>query len=96
MVRKTLRSLPERFYPKVTAVKECQDLDTIKIEELIGSFQTFELKLRPSNKKKDIATKVEESPNTDKDSYEEFVKVVRRFKKFFKKNTRDYKKQQLR
>ena len=34
VVRKILRSLPERFHAKVTAIEEGKDLDEIKIQEL--------------------------------------------------------------
>ena len=49
VVRKILRSLPEIFRAKVIAIEESKDLDEIKIQELIGSFQTYELEL-PSHK----------------------------------------------
>ena len=49
MVRKILRSLPESFRAKVIAIEESKDLDEIKIQELIGSLQTYELGL-PSHK----------------------------------------------
>ena len=49
VVRKILRSLPESFRAKVTAIEESKDLDEIKIQELIGSLQTYELGL-PSHK----------------------------------------------
>lgn len=58
IVRKILRSLSERFHPKVTLVKESKDIDIIKVEELIRSIQTFELKLRPVSKKKGVALKI--------------------------------------
>ena len=45
IVRKILRSLPESFHAKVTAIEESKDLDDIKVEELIGSLQTYELSL---------------------------------------------------
>ena len=45
IVRKILRSLLESFRAKVTAVEESKDLDEIKIQELIGSLQTYELSL---------------------------------------------------
>jgi len=35
IVRKILRSLPERFWPKITAVEKTKDFDTIHVEELI-------------------------------------------------------------
>ena len=43
VVRKVLRSLLESFRAKVTAIEESKDLDEIKIQELVGSFQTYEL-----------------------------------------------------
>ena len=49
MVRKILRFLPESFRAKVTAIEKSKDLDEIKIQELIGSLQTYELGL-PSHK----------------------------------------------
>ena len=42
IVRKILRSLPESFRAKVTVVGESKDLDDIKVQELIGSLQTYE------------------------------------------------------
>ncbi|MCI34724.1 gag-pol polyprotein [Trifolium medium] len=54
LVRKTLRSLPKRFNMKVTAIEEAQDLSTIKVDELIGSLQTFEMTFndRPEEEQK--------------------------------------------
>ena len=37
IVRKILRSLPESFRAKVTAIEESKELNEIKIQELIGS-----------------------------------------------------------
>ena len=37
IVRKILRSLPESFLAKVTAIEESKDLNDIKVQELIGS-----------------------------------------------------------
>ena len=37
IVRKILRSLPESFHAKVTAIEESKDLDDIKVQELISS-----------------------------------------------------------
>ena len=50
VVRKILRSLPESFRAKVIAIEESKDLDEIKVQELIGSLQTYKLSL-PSHKK---------------------------------------------
>lgn len=80
IIRKVLRSLPERFHPKVTAIEECHDLDKMN-EELIGSIQMFELKLRPTSKK-NTALKVNESSSSKEDFDVEFA---RKFKKLFSK-----------
>ena len=57
IVRKILRSLPESFHAKVTAIEESNDLDDIKVQELIGSIQTNELSLPSQRKSKSFALK---------------------------------------
>ena len=42
VVRKILRSLTEDFRPKVTAITESKDVDTILVNELVGSPQSYE------------------------------------------------------
>ena len=57
IVRKILRSLPESFHAKVTVIEESNDLDDIKVQELIGSLQTNELSLPSQRKSKSFALK---------------------------------------
>ena len=45
IVRKVLRSLPERFYAKIIAIEESKDIDKIPLTELVGNLQTYELGL---------------------------------------------------
>ena len=45
MVKLILQSLSESFYMEVTAIEESKNLDEIKIQELIGSLQTYEQSL---------------------------------------------------
>ena len=45
IVGKILWSLPESFRAKVTTIEESKDLDDIKVQELIGLLQTYELSL---------------------------------------------------
>ena len=45
IVRKILQSLLESFHAKVTAIEQSKNLDEIKIQKLIDSFQTYELSL---------------------------------------------------
>ena len=42
IVRKILRSLPERFHAKITAIEEVKDIDQITLIELVGNLQTYE------------------------------------------------------
>ena len=57
VVRMILRSLLESFRAKVTTIEESKDLDEIKIQELIGSFQTYELRLPSHKSSKSLALK---------------------------------------
>ena len=57
IVRKILRSLTENFRPKVTAITESKDVDSIPIDELLGSFQSYELDLLKTSKSKSMALK---------------------------------------
>ena len=37
IVRKMLRSLPERFYTKITAIEESKDIDKIPLTKLVSN-----------------------------------------------------------
>ena len=88
VVRKILRSLPESFYAKVIAIEENKDLDEIKIQELIGSLQTYELRL-PSHKSskslalKTITKRMDDSFEED-DVEKEVAFLAKNFRKFLK------------
>ncbi|CAJ2658356.1 unnamed protein product [Trifolium pratense] len=43
LVRKMLRSLPKKFDMKVTAIEEAKDITDMKLDELVGSLQTYEV-----------------------------------------------------
>ena len=45
IIRKVLRSLPERFDAKITVIEESKDIDKIPLTELVGNLQTYELGL---------------------------------------------------
>jgi len=55
LIRKILKYLPKRFKIEVTTIEESKDLEEMKIEELVGSLQTYELSLPPVKKLKTIA-----------------------------------------
>ena len=41
IVKKVLRSLPERFHAKITTIEESKDIDKIHLIELVGNLQTY-------------------------------------------------------
>ncbi|XP_026451049.1 uncharacterized protein LOC113351245 [Papaver somniferum] len=45
IVEKILRSLPEKFESKVTAIEECNTVATMTLDELLGSLQAYEKRL---------------------------------------------------
>ena len=49
IMRKVLRSLPERFHAKIIVIKESKDIDKISLTELAGNLQTYELGLTRIN-----------------------------------------------
>jgi len=89
LVRKILRFLPHSWEAKVTAIQEAKDIKKITLDELIGNFQTYELRRNSQQKeeiKKDrgIELKVMEEDSSNLD-VEEMAVITRKFKKFFKK-----------
>ena len=90
IVRKILRSVPESFHAKVTAIEESKDLDDIKVQELIGSLQTYELSLPNQRKRKSLALKtvnerVDVHDSSDDDAVEKDVAyLAKNFRKFLK------------
>ena len=99
VVRKVLRSLPERFHAKITTIKESKDIDKIPFIELVGNLQTYELgltRIRKSSKSKSMALKAKSS-DIDESSNDEDSKmksyITRQFKKFIKNaNTKGFDK----
>jgi hypothetical protein len=91
LIRKILRSLPERFRIKVTTIVESKDLEEMKIEELVGSLQTYELSLPPVKKLKTIALKASKKKveaSSENDSEDE-DKVVAMLAKNFRRLMKD-------
>ena len=72
IVRKIFQSLLESFHAKITAIEENKDLVDIKVQELIGSLQIYELSLPSQRKCKSLALKtinerVEAHDSSDED-----------------------------
>ena len=70
--------MPESFRAKVTAIEESKDFNDIKVQELIGSLQIYELSLPSQRKSKSLALKtinerVEAHGSSDEDGVEKDV-----------------------
>ena len=75
IVRKVLKSLPERFHAKIIAIEESKDINKIPLIELVGNLQTYELgltRIGKLSKSKSMALKAKSSDTDesldDKDS----------------------------
>ena len=86
IVRKILRSLTEDFRLKVTAITESKDVDSILVDELVGSLQSFEYDFLKTNKSKYMALKsvddVDDCGLDDELSSTEIVYLVKNFRNF--------------
>ena len=86
IVRKVLRSLPERFHAKITAIEESKDIDKIPLIELVGNLQTYELglsRIGKSGKSKSMALKAKSSDTNKSFDDEDFKMksyITRQFK----------------
>jgi hypothetical protein len=45
LVHKILRSLPNRFNPKVSAIEELNDLKILSIDQLLGTLTAYEMRI---------------------------------------------------
>ena len=86
IVRKILRSLIENFRPKVTVIIESKDVDSILVDELVGSLQSYELDLPKTNKSKLMALKsvndVDRNEFDDELSFTEIAYLAKNLKTF--------------
>jgi len=91
LIQKILRSLPEHFRIKVTTIEENKYLEEMKIEELVGSFQTYELSLPPVKKLKTIALKASKKKveASSEDDFEDEEKAVAILAKNFRRLMKD-------
>jgi hypothetical protein len=92
-VRKILRSLPNRFDMKVTVIEEAQDISSVKVDELIGSLQNFEITINSKTDKKgkgiafvsNVETDETQGNHEDDEKFSESLVLLGiRFKKIFK------------
>ena len=92
IVRKILRSLTENFRPKVTTITESKDVDSIPVDELMESLQSYELDQPKTSKSKSMALKsvddVEVDEFNDELSTTEIAYLAKNFRNFLRNNNR--------
>ena len=59
LVHKILRSLPDRFNPKVSTIEELNDLKTVQFDQLLGTLTAYEMRI------------VKDKPNSKEASFKE-------------------------
>ena len=89
IVRKILRSLTEDFRPKVTTIAKSKDVDSIPVDELIGSLHSYELDLPKTNKSKSMTLKsVDDNGFDDELAFMEIAYLAKNFRNFLRNNNR--------
>ena len=68
IVRKVLKSLPEKFHAKITVIEESKDIDKIPLIELVGNLQTYELGLTRIGKSSKSKSNDTDESSDDEDS----------------------------
>jgi hypothetical protein len=86
LVQKILRSLPDRFNPKVSAIEELNDLKTLQFDQLLGTLTAYEMRIV-----KDKPTAREASFNANKNEDSEPDEIQAKFVKKLKKGSSKYK-----
>ena len=92
--------MTEDFRPKVTAIIESKDVDSIPVDELVGSLQSYELDLPKTSKFKSMALKSVDDVDVDVDidfdvgrfddelSATEIAYLAKNFRNFLRNNNR--------
>ncbi|CAM8969574.1 unnamed protein product [Rhodiola kirilowii] len=89
LVRKVLRSLTKRFAMKALAVKEANDVKTMRLDELMGSLQTHEMDMNEEDSLTKVSsvglkTKVVKD-KTDDTSEQQYAMFANNFGKFMRR-----------
>ncbi|CAM8913943.1 unnamed protein product [Rhodiola kirilowii] len=89
LVRKVLRSLTKRFAMKALAVKEANDVKTMRLDELMGSLQTHEMDMNEEDrltKVSSVGLKAEVvKDKTDDASEQQYAMFANNFGKFMRR-----------
>jgi hypothetical protein len=80
LVQKILRSLPDRFNPKVSAIEELNDIKTLSFDQLLGMLTAYEMRIvTDKTTSREVSFKADKNEDCEPDEIE--AKFVRRLKK---------------
>jgi hypothetical protein len=80
LVQKILRSLLDKFNPKISAIEELNDLKTLSIDQLLGTLTAYEMRIsKDKSITREASFKADKNADSNLDDIEE--KFVRRLKK---------------
>jgi hypothetical protein len=85
LIQKILRSLPNKFNPKVSAIEELNDLKTLSIDQLLGTLTAYEMRIN-----KDKSSTREASFKADNNADSEFDEIEAKFVRRLKKGSGKY------
>jgi hypothetical protein len=85
LVQKILRSLPNRFNPKVSSIEELNDLKALPFDQLLGTLTAYEMRIG-----KDTPTSREASFRSDKNEDSEPDEIEEIFVRRLKKGSGKY------
>ena len=92
IVKKILRSLTKDIRSKLTIITESKDVDSIIVDELVGSFQSYRLDLSKTNKSKSMTLKsvddVDDNGFDDELSFIEIAYLAKNFRNFLRNNNK--------
>jgi hypothetical protein len=80
LVQKILRSLPDRFNPKVSAIEELNDIKTLSFDQILGTLTAYEMRIvRDKTTSREASFKANKNEDCETDEIAE--KIMRRLKK---------------
>jgi hypothetical protein len=76
LVQKILRTLPDRFNPKVSGIEEISDLKSLEFDQLLGTLTAYEMRIvKDKLTSRETSFKVDKNEDSEPDEIEEkFVK----------------------
>ena len=93
VVQKILRTLPERFNPKISTLEERTDLQTMIVDQLHGTLVAYEMRIEDEDTSRKEATfkvsskqagknkSTKDKPTSDESNDEEITNFVRKLKR---------------